>query len=88
MNPSSVLLKSAPPGTSVPPLVRHGIDKFDMVALLLLVATYAVVAMLPFAPKKFGDLYFHEEAKALALAVRGAGPWEDLELLKTNGESR
>jgi hypothetical protein len=30
---------------------------------------------LPFAPKKFGDLYFHDEAKALALAVRGAGSW-------------
>jgi hypothetical protein len=31
--------------------------------------------MLPFGPKRFGDRFFHEEAKALSLAVRGAGSW-------------
>ena len=80
MNLTGVLPDSARPPVSTAPVVRRGIDRFDAAALLLLVATYALVAMLPFAPKKFGDLFFHEEAKALALAVRGAGPWQDFNI--------
>jgi hypothetical protein len=59
---------------------HRGIDAFDVLAVVLLLATFAGVAILPFAPKKFGDLAFHEEAKALALAVRGAAPWSDLQI--------
>jgi hypothetical protein len=59
-----------------------GIDKFDVVVLVLLLATFLGVAVLPFAPKKFGDLVFHREAKALALAVRGAGPWDEFRIAR------
>jgi hypothetical protein len=59
---------------------HRGINAFDVLAVVLLLATFAGVAILPFAPKKFGDLAFHEEAKSLALAVRGAAPWSDLQI--------
>jgi hypothetical protein len=50
--------------------------------LLFLLGTYATVAVLPFAPKKFGDLNFHEEAKTLSLAVRGRVSWRDVEITR------
>ena len=51
------------------PVVRRGIDRFDMVVILLLLLTFVGVAVLPFAPKKYGDLVFHREAKAFAAAT-------------------
>lgn len=36
-----------------------------------ILACYAIVATMPFAPKKYGDLDFHREAKNLALALKG-----------------
>ena len=76
----TVRRKTALPTTNSVPGVRLRLDKFDAAVLLLLVATYVLVAMLPFGPKKFGDRFFHEEAKALALAVRGAGSWHDVSI--------
>jgi len=58
------------------------IDMFDAVMLILLIATFIGVAILPFAPKKFGDLVIHREAKALGLAFRGAGPWEEVRIAR------
>lgn len=51
------------------------LDRFDYGLLVFLIVSYAVVAMLPFAPSKYGDVVFHNEAKALAMAIKGAGPW-------------
>src|SRR5690242_13817409 len=73
---SETVRKTALPTTDSLPSVRHRLDKFDAAVLLLLVATYVVVAMLPFGPKKFGDRFFHDEAKDLSLAVRGVGSWQ------------
>jgi hypothetical protein len=61
---------------------RRGMDKFDAAMVVLLLATFIGVAILPFAPKKFGDLVFHQEAKALALAVRGAAPWSEVHIAR------
>ena len=72
--------KTALSTTNYVPGVRLRLDKFDAAVLLLLVATYVLVAMLPFGPKRFGDRFFHEEAKALSLAVRGAGSWHDVSI--------
>ncbi len=74
MPPPEIRVTSAEPPAHGP--ARRGIDKFDLVVVVLLLATFVGVAILPFAPKKFGDLVFHREAKALALAVRGAGSVE------------
>jgi hypothetical protein len=63
-------------------MAHRGIDRFDVVVLILLLATFLGVAILPFAPKKFGDLVFHREAKALALAVRGAGPSDEVRIAR------
>ena len=59
---------------------HRGIDRFDVLAVVLLLATFTGVADIAFRSKKFGDLAFHEEAKSLALAVRGAAPWSDLQI--------
>lgn len=77
MSLTSAQVNSASQATFAVPTAARGTDKFDAAVLLLLVVTYAVVAMLPFAPKKFGDLNFHHQAKALALAVRGAASWHE-----------
>src|ERR1700737_1291898 len=68
--------------TSAEPAAHRGIDKFDVMVLILLLATFIGVAILPFSPKKFGDLVFHREGKALALAVRGAGPWDEVRIAR------
>ncbi len=60
----------------------RGIDRFDVVVLILLLSTFFGVAILPFAPKKFGDLVFNREAKALARAVRGAGSWDEVRITR------
>jgi hypothetical protein len=64
------------------PVVRRGIDRFDVVVVLLLLVTFVGVAILPFAPKKYGDLVFHREAKAFASAIRGAGSWDDARIVR------
>jgi hypothetical protein len=46
-------------------------------AVLLL---FAIVFYLPFKPNKFGDRFFHEDAMALASAVRGSGQWSDVRI--------
>jgi 4-amino-4-deoxy-L-arabinose transferase-like glycosyltransferase len=53
-------------------------DRFDIIVVLFLVISSIAVSTLSFAPKKLGDKYFHEEAKALSLAVRGEAPWSDV----------
>jgi hypothetical protein len=55
----SVSSKQAGPAA---PATHRGIDKLDVVVVLLLLATFIGVAILPFAPKKFGDLVFHSAA--------------------------
>ena len=80
MPPAEIRVTSAKP--PVPGAVRRGIDTFDVVVVVLLLATFVGVAILPFAPKKFGDLVFHREAKALALAVRGAAPWSEFHIAR------
>jgi hypothetical protein len=65
--------------------VRTTLDRFDLAIVALLVVCYAGVAMLPFAPKKFGDGDFQVEARALAAAVRGAAPWSEVAITKAPG---
>jgi hypothetical protein len=79
MSPAEGPTTPVAPGTQP---ARGGIDKFDVVVVVLLLATFFGVAMLPFAPKKLGDLVFHREAKALAMAVRGAAPWSEVHILR------
>ena len=80
MPPAEIRATSAEQPAQRP--ARRGIDKFDVVVVVLLLATFVGVAILPFAPKKFGDLVFHREAKALALAVRGAAPWSEFQIAR------
>ncbi|SPF37295.1 membrane hypothetical protein [Candidatus Sulfopaludibacter sp. SbA4] len=60
------------------PMKNRGLDRFDLVIGAFLVASYVAVGMMPFAPQKFGDGFFHPEAKTLAQAVRGSAPWTDV----------
>jgi hypothetical protein len=64
---------------------RAGLDGFDALLAVLLLASYVAVAKLPFAPKKFGDLDFHLSAKAISLWIHGAGPWSAVEVSKAPG---
>jgi hypothetical protein len=66
--------------TSAPSRWFGGIDRFDVIAVLMLLALYLAVAISPIAPKKFGDGDFHTEAKTLALAIQGAAPSTDVSI--------
>jgi hypothetical protein len=68
--------------TSEEPAAHRRIDKSDVVVVILLLATFIGVAILPFAPQKLGDLVFHREAKVLALAIRGAAPWGEVHIAR------
>jgi|GEM_PF-1050269 len=58
------------------------LDRFDLGITLLLILSYLGVALLPFAPNKFGDLEFHDEAKAISLAIHGAAPWTQVAIAR------
>ena len=70
------------PAPANQPVVHRGIDRFDVVVVVLLLLTFIGVAILPFAPKKYGDLVFHREAKAFAVAIRGAGSWDEARIAR------
>ncbi len=57
---------------------RFSFDKFDVALITVLVVAFGLIASLPFAPPRFGDEYFHQEAQWLAWFVQGAGPWKDV----------
>jgi hypothetical protein len=63
-------------------LRRFGVDRFDVGIVIALIISFVAVAMLPFAPKKFGDMNFHVEAKTLSLAIQRAGPWTEVAITK------
>lgn len=67
------------------PTSNSQLDKFDLCMFVLLGALYVFVAMLPFAPNKFGDVVFHEEAKILASALRGAELWASVKVTVAPG---
>jgi len=61
------------------------IDKFDVVLAAAILLGFLVIANLPFAPPKFGDEYFHQEAQWLAWFAKGAGPWKDVVITRAPG---
>ena len=48
-----------------------GLDKFDLFLVGFVIFLYAVIALLPIAPKKFGDKVFFNEAKLIAQVIHG-----------------
>ena len=44
-----------------------------------------LVALLPFAPSKYGDRDFHTEAQALAGALQGSSRWSDVHIFRAPG---
>jgi hypothetical protein len=64
---------------------RSMVDKFDLLCIVGLILSFLLVSRLPAAPSKFGDIYFHDEAKALAHALRGAGPWSEVAFARAPG---
>jgi hypothetical protein len=60
-------------------------DRFDVAAVVLLLAVFGALAVFPVGPKRFGDLDFHLEAKQLAAAVRGAAAWSEVGITKAPG---
>jgi len=63
---------------------RPFLDWFDCLCALLLVVSFLIVSRLP-APSKFGDVYFHEEAKSLSLAIRGVASWREVAFARAPG---
>jgi 4-amino-4-deoxy-L-arabinose transferase-like glycosyltransferase len=66
-------------------VVTRPLDRFDAGSLLALALTFALVIAAPFGPKAFGDREFHKQAKRVAAAVKGAGPWSDVEIHRAPG---
>jgi hypothetical protein len=64
---------------------RPIVDKFDLLCIVGLILSFLLVSRLPAAPSKYGDVYFHDEAKALAHALRGAAPWSEVTFARAPG---
>jgi len=64
--------------TRLPQVRRLPLDGWDGLLLLVLLLEFFAVSRLPFAAKPMGDLNFYLEAKALAAALKGTGPWADV----------
>ncbi len=62
-----------------------GLDGFDVALLGAVIVSFVAVFFLPFSASRFGDLDFHLEAKAISLAVHGAGRWADVRIGKAPG---
>ena len=69
-----LLIEKAPP--------QSRFDRFDLLILAGVVAAFLIVAALPFSAKRFGDLDFHREAKAVALTVKGLKEWRTVSILR------
>jgi len=55
---------------------RRGLDAFDWFCVLALLLSFLVVSRLPATASKYGDMYFHDEAKTLANAFHGVASWD------------
>ncbi|HVB57117.1 MAG TPA: hypothetical protein VNE63_11895 [Candidatus Acidoferrales bacterium] len=64
---------------------RLNLDKFDWICILALLVSFIVVGHLPAAPSKYGDLYFHEEAKTLASVLQGNASWKEIAIARAPG---
>src|SRR5260370_39747753 len=66
--------------------MRKGLlDRFDIVTCAILLLSYAAVWNLPFGTPKFGDGFFHREAKTLARVIRGVEPWQAFSMSRAPG---
>lgn len=58
------------------------IDRFDLITVAAHLLFFTATYILPFAPKRFGDLDFHIEAQRLVFALKGVGAWGDVVVSK------
>ncbi len=61
------------------------VNLFTAALVVAVLLSFWIVGSLPFAASQFGDIYFHEEAKALALFLHGAGPWSAIKISHAAG---
>src|ERR1041385_3554861 len=79
----SCMLNEAPPNASVMELALAdprespgfwSVRRRNLFLISGVILCFLIVAVLPFAPKKYGDRAFHDEAKNIALALKGVNP--------------
>lgn len=68
-----------------PNISASRIDTFDGLCVGALLLSFALVGLLPFAPSKYADIYFHTEAKTLANIVRGRVPYDQIVITHAPG---
>lgn len=61
------------------------LDRLDALLLAVLIGSYIAVWFLPFSASRFGDGNFHGEAKAISMAIRGAGSWSAIVITRAPG---
>jgi hypothetical protein len=64
---------------------RLGLDRWDLAAVACLAACFFVVGRASFQVRPLGDMDFHIEARALASAIRGDTPWDEVGITKAAG---
>jgi len=68
-----------------PAIRRSGFDRFDWLCVAGMLLSFILMTRLPFSAAKYGDLYFHEEAKKLAHIVQGSESWKTLTIARAPG---
>ena len=68
------------------PSVRHPrLDRFDWLCVAGMLLSFVLMTRLPFSAARFGDLFFHGEAKKLAHVIQGAESWKTLTIARAPG---
>jgi hypothetical protein len=68
-----------------PAIRRSGFDRFDWLCVVGMLLSFILMTRLPFSAAKFGDLYFHGEAKTLAHVIQGTESWKELAFARAPG---
>ncbi|MFN0124147.1 MAG: hypothetical protein ACKV2V_26910 [Blastocatellia bacterium] len=66
-------------------LVSRKPDRYDILLVACLLLAFGLMAVMPFAPHKYGDIDFHLDARTLTAAMRGSAPWSDVVITRAPG---
>ena len=72
-------------GETIKPTLSGKFDRFDLGLVLFLLLSFGIVSQLPFAPDRFGDRVFFNEAKTIAEVIHGVQNWQEIIITRAPG---
>jgi hypothetical protein len=70
---------------ATPARPSQGFDRFDFLCTVALLLSFFAASRLPIVPSKYGDFYFHDEAREVAAGIRGFDHWDRIAIARAPG---